>query len=121
VVTLYSPNSTSYNKFVGWKLNGEIVTDLTFEQLSGDIELEAEWILRRRIVYTVDEDVDFSVTSELLYVVYGEVLQLPTPSKENCQFAGWQLADGSIVAKLTYDMFNEDTVQLTAVWTQEKQ
>ena len=114
VGTLPTPTREHYD-FVGWYLaDGTHVTADTVFSTGADVTVIATWTPK---VYTVTFNANGgSVSTASKQVTWNTKLgALPTPTRSNCTFLGWYLADGT---KVTADTVLADSVDVTlkAYW-----
>lgn len=101
--------------FIGWELNGEIVTIISSE-ITSDITLKAIFekvivINKHNIVYDLDEGINDS--SNPTEFIEGEVVTLQPATKEGYTFIGWEL-NGEIVTSISSEVTSD--VMLKAIF-----
>lgn len=113
VPTLSTPTKEGYT-FVGWKYNGEFVTEIDSNWMK-DITLEAVW---ETIDYTITYELDGGTieNSPITYTVEDEI-NIPNPTKTGYTFLGWT---SEIEATPTVDYVIKkgtiENISLTANW-----
>ena len=119
--TLGTAASKGYHIFEGWLLNGERVESLSYAELSGDVELVADWYVRRKVQYVYGNDVTLTVPESAQWMTEEADAVLPVPSRAGYEFKEWRLDGGEAVTSLSCKDFTADIVRVTAVWwgTQE--
>jgi len=106
----------SYNyEFVGWKLNGEIITQIS-DTMYGDIHLYDEWAdhnIYHTIAYHVDGDVTYS--GELKETLMeGIAYTIPYPIKDGYFFRGWYKDSNYTERVYTIEKENKEDYNLYA-------
>jgi uncharacterized repeat protein (TIGR02543 family) len=103
-------------EFVSW------YSDTTAIPLSGvwkltNTTLKAKW-KGKTISVVLDVNGGDALSSGTLSLTYGDTYQLPTPTKTGMDFAGWVLADGTVVANSGTWSITKD-VALVASWKEK--
>ena len=116
-VQLPTPVKDGY-VFQGWTLNGDIIatpnTVITWEY-DGDANLVAKWAGTTTQV-TISANGGQGLVNPVVVATKGEVLALPTLTKEGYDFAGWELNEQAFDATQPWS-FNGATATLVAKWT----
>lgn len=107
------PTKEGY-KFIGWELDGAFVSSIN-KTINKNIILKATWSYipkEYRIEYDLDggEFLDNVVNS---YIEFEGLDELPTPTKEEYEFIGWEL-DGNIITNI--DKTCKEDLVLVARW-----
>ena len=113
---LPSPTREGYT-FVGWQLGGALIDAATLCQTADDHTLTALWTNQS---YTVSLDAaggECSLSSIEVFFDenYGE---LPLPTREGYDFAGWQYNDKTVISASVCSLSANHT--LTAAWTPKR-
>ena len=118
VITLLPPTLDAKHKFDGWYTEanfteGSKITELTSENVTGEIILYAKWLT----VSTVTFVTDCEQTVESKDISFGEAYELPVVTKENFTFAGWFDENNNQVESTGNWKYSADVV-LTAKWNE---
>jgi len=111
------PTKQNY-KFIGWYLNSEKV-DMISPTQTGDIILVAiyEPIGQN---YNINYELDGGTLPENAPTTYIETIgieELPIPTKENYEFAGWYLSTISMAQYTSIDSTSKGDIKFIARWT----
>lgn len=91
-ITLPTPTRTDYN-FMGWYYNSSFTNEAESPLVvSKDITLYAKW--EAIVYYTITFISNGGTEYENIVAVENTVVNLPDPTKLNCQFRGWYLDSG---------------------------
>ena len=111
-ITLHNPTKEGFN-FLGWKLNGEFVKEISSE-IASDITLTAVFekiIIKHTITYNLNGGENNS--SNPTEYVEGEGVELLPATKDGYTFKGWEL-NGEIVNRISGE--TSEDVTLSAVF-----
>ncbi|HNZ74408.1 MAG TPA: InlB B-repeat-containing protein, partial [Bacilli bacterium] len=111
------PTKENY-KFIGWYLNSEKVNIISTTQ-TGDIILVAVYE-REGQNYNITYELDGGTLPENAPTTYIETIgieELPIPTKENYEFAGWYLSTISMAQYTSIDSTSKGDIKFIARWT----
>ena len=115
---LNNPSKTGY-KFLGWTgtgLNSAQSSVFITEGSSGNRTYTANWRLE---TYQLDINLDGGTFAESVpseFTVNTDTITLPVPRKSGFTFAGWRLADDTVVESVTIVKGSTGNRSYTAVW-----
>lgn len=105
---------TGYS-LAGWTLNETLIESINEMNLTENITLKASWKANQYKIKLDLNDGEID-SSNIINVSYDSSFTLPTPTKENDQFVGWNY-NGNLFKNETYVIANDITIK--AVWYSE--
>ncbi len=113
-IRLYAPTK-EYYRFIGWKINGVLVTKIDPELWAADITLVAVW---EPLDYSIRYDLNGgSAENKSSYTVETPEFTLKSPTKKGYRFIGWVGSNGD-VPELTVTIVkgSHENLSYTANW-----
>lgn len=101
-------------EFEGWMLNGTLVQNVAEWNYKENITLVAKWVGATTQV-TISANGGQGLDNEVVIVTKGEVLTLPTLTREGYTFAGWLLNEQPFDPSTPWSL-DEPTATITAQW-----
>lgn len=94
-VTALAGESTKFYQFIGWYLDGELVTterEYSFDMPSGDVTLEVRYVKLYKVETSIDRDGDLTDAIDTVYAP-GETVTLNAHLLDGYRFIGWYSGD----------------------------